>query len=115
MLWQGGSASRDRFIFTGLIALPILAVYRKHHGTRMAVLHVRRHGRGAGAHVTEARVSWNYTTWLNIIFPVLATALTVRFARTGGAPGPGGTGHARGSHAEGRRPGFRPPRDAHQA
>jgi len=29
-------------------------------------------------------VSWDYTTWLNIIFLLLAAALIVRFVRTGG-------------------------------
>jgi uncharacterized membrane protein YraQ (UPF0718 family) len=29
-------------------------------------------------------VSWNYTSWLNIVFLVLAAALLVRFLATGG-------------------------------
>jgi uncharacterized membrane protein YraQ (UPF0718 family) len=29
-------------------------------------------------------ISWNYTTWLNIVFLVLAAVLLVRFFRTGG-------------------------------
>jgi hypothetical protein len=29
-------------------------------------------------------VSWDYTTWLNIVFLILAAALIVRFTRTGG-------------------------------
>ena len=29
-------------------------------------------------------VTWNYTTWLNIVFLVLAAVLVVRFVRTGG-------------------------------
>jgi hypothetical protein len=29
-------------------------------------------------------VSWDYTTWLNIVFLVLAAALITRFVRTGG-------------------------------
>jgi hypothetical protein len=29
-------------------------------------------------------VSWDYTTWLNIIFLILAAALIIRFVRTGG-------------------------------
>jgi uncharacterized protein len=29
-------------------------------------------------------VSWNYTTWLNIAFLLLAALLLYRFARTGG-------------------------------
>jgi len=30
--------------------------------------------------------SWDYTTWLNIAFLILAAVLVVRFARTGGLP-----------------------------
>ena len=29
-------------------------------------------------------MSWDYTTWLNIVFLILAAALIVRFVRTGG-------------------------------
>jgi uncharacterized protein len=29
-------------------------------------------------------VSWDYTTWLNIVFLILAAALIIRFTRTGG-------------------------------
>jgi uncharacterized protein len=29
-------------------------------------------------------ISWNYTTWLNIAFLILATMLVTRFVRTGG-------------------------------
>ncbi len=29
-------------------------------------------------------MSWNYTTWLNIVFLLLAAALIVRFVRSGG-------------------------------
>jgi hypothetical protein len=34
--------------------------------------------------VMEAGVIWNYTTWLNIAFLILATTLVIRFVRTGG-------------------------------
>lgn len=36
------------------------------------------------ASVTEAHLSWNHTTWLNIVFLALAAALVTRFVRTGG-------------------------------
>lgn len=36
------------------------------------------------ARVVEASLSWNYTTWLNIVFLVLAAVLVWRFLRTGG-------------------------------
>ena len=38
------------------------------------------------AKVMEASVTWNYTTYLNIVFLVLAAALVWRFVRTGGLP-----------------------------
>jgi uncharacterized protein len=31
-------------------------------------------------------VAWDYTTWLNIAFGLLAVALLVRFFRSGGLP-----------------------------
>ena len=36
------------------------------------------------AHVVEASITWNYTTWLNIAFLALAAVLVWRFFRTGG-------------------------------
>jgi hypothetical protein len=38
----------------------------------------------AQAKIPDQGVSWNYTTWLNIVFLLLAAALLVRFVRTGG-------------------------------
>jgi uncharacterized protein len=38
----------------------------------------------AQAKIPDQGVSWDYTTWLNIVFLVLAAALIVRFVRTGG-------------------------------
>jgi hypothetical protein len=38
------------------------------------------------AKVVEASVTWNYTTFLNIIFLALAAVLVGRFVRTGGLP-----------------------------
>ena len=34
--------------------------------------------------VVEASVTWNYTTWLNIVFLVLGGLLVWRFLKTGG-------------------------------
>jgi hypothetical protein len=36
------------------------------------------------AQVVEASITWNYTTWLNIVFLVLAALLLWRFLKTGG-------------------------------
>jgi uncharacterized membrane protein YraQ (UPF0718 family) len=38
----------------------------------------------AAAILPSQGITWDYTTWLNIAFLVLAAALVVRFARTGG-------------------------------
>jgi uncharacterized membrane protein YraQ (UPF0718 family) len=40
----------------------------------------------ASATIPDQGVSWDYTTWLNIAFGLLAAILLVRFARTGGLP-----------------------------
>jgi hypothetical protein len=52
------------------------------------------------AKVVESSVSWNYTTWLNIVFLVLALALVWRFVRTGGVPMLRMMGGAPDSHPE---------------
>jgi hypothetical protein len=36
------------------------------------------------ARVIEASITWNYTTWLNLAFLVLAVLLVGRFLKTGG-------------------------------
>jgi uncharacterized membrane protein YraQ (UPF0718 family) len=36
------------------------------------------------ARILEASVSWNYTTWLNLLFLVVAALLLWRFFKTGG-------------------------------
>jgi hypothetical protein len=36
------------------------------------------------ARVVEASITWNYTTWLNLAFLVLAGLLVGRFLKTGG-------------------------------
>ena len=52
------------------------------------------------ARVVEASVTWNYTTWLNIAFLILAGLLAWRFLKTGGPAmlrmmnRPPATGHA---------------------
>ncbi len=38
----------------------------------------------ASAQMPEAGITWDYTTWLNIAFLILAALLTSRFLRTGG-------------------------------
>src|SRR5215471_2834449 len=108
VLWKGGISFGGvvAFIFADLIIAPILNIYRKYYGARMAffllgtffiamaaagyVIELVFGGLGlvpdrASAKIPSGGVSWNYTTWLNIVFLILAAALVIRFARTGGA------------------------------
>jgi uncharacterized protein len=107
VLWNNGISFGGviAFIFADLIVLPILDIYRKYYGLRMtgfilatfyaamavAALIVEVVFGALGlipeerkAQVVEASVTWNYTTWLNIAFLVLAALLVWRFLRTGG-------------------------------
>ncbi len=108
VLWNGGISFGGvvSFIFADLLILPILNIYRKYYGVRMTLVllgtfYAAMVGAGyvvellfgvtglipAERSVTVMRdgVSWNYTTWLNIVFLVLAGVLVTRFLRTGGA------------------------------
>jgi len=107
VLWNGGISFGGvlAFIFGDLIVLPILNIYRKYYGWRMtgflfasfyasmvaAGLAVEFLFEGIGiertarnAKVIEASVTWNYTTWLNIVSLVPAVALVWRYFRRGG-------------------------------
>jgi len=109
VLWKGGISFGGvvAFIFADLIIAPILNIYRKYYGVRMAAFllgtffaamvaagyAVELVFGGLGlipspdsATIPDEGVSWNYTTWLNIVFLILAVVLVVRFARTGGLP-----------------------------
>jgi uncharacterized protein len=106
-LWNGGISFGGvvSFIFADLIVLPILDIYRKYYGGRMAwyLLVTSYAGMAAAgfiveelfqalglvpatrhALVAEARISLNYTSILNIIFLALAALLVGRFLTTGG-------------------------------
>ncbi len=107
VLWNGGISFGGVvvFIFADLIVFPILRIYKKYYGLKMAafifgmfyiamalagylvegifaVLHLTPTIRNAK--VLEASVTFNYTTVLNIVFLVIAGALVWRFLRTGG-------------------------------
>ena len=107
VLWNGGISFGGviAFIFADLIVLPILNIYRKYYGLKMAgFLFATFYAAMAGAalivelifgalglvpaqrnaRVVEASITWNYTTWLNIAFLVLAALLVWRFLKTGG-------------------------------
>jgi uncharacterized membrane protein YraQ (UPF0718 family) len=109
ILWNGGISFGGvlAFVFADLIVLPILDIYRKYYGWRMAAfllgsfyatmvaagLVVEFLFQGLGltrdernAKVVEASVHWNYTTVLNLVFLAVAAALLWRFVRTGGLP-----------------------------
>jgi uncharacterized protein len=109
VLWKGGISfgGVTAFIFADLIIAPILNIYRKYYGARMAgfllatfftamagagyLVELLFGGLGlipsrASAKIPDQGISWDYTTWLNIIFLVIAAALVTRFVRTGGLP-----------------------------
>ncbi len=109
VLWNGGISFGGviAFIFADLIIIPILIIYRKYYGTRMMltllgifyatmvaagyIVEFLFGGLGLipatrAARVTQAGVTWNYTTVLNIVFLVVAAALLIRFFRSGGGP-----------------------------
>jgi uncharacterized membrane protein YraQ (UPF0718 family) len=107
VLWNGGISFGGvlAFIFGDLIVLPILNIYRKYYGWRMtgflfasfyvtmvaAGLAVEFLFEGIGierkarnAKVIDATVTWNYSTYLNIVFLTLAAVLLWRYFRRGG-------------------------------
>ncbi len=109
VLWNGGISFGGvvAFIFADLLILPILNIYRKYYGTAMMLtllgtFYAAMVAAGylveiifgttglipsqRNATVMEAGISWNYTTWLNIVFLALAALLVARFVITGGIP-----------------------------
>ncbi len=108
VLWNGGISFGGvvSFIFADLIIIPIIVIYAKYYGRRVAIfltttfyatmvaagyvielvftpLHLVPAG-ARHASVGDTGISWNYTTWLNIVFLLLAAALVWRFLTTGG-------------------------------
>jgi len=106
-LWNGGISFGGviAFIFADLIIIPILDIYRRYYGMRMAwFLAVTSYVAMAAAALVvelifgalglvptarsaralETAITWNYTTMLNIVFLALAALLLIRFFRTGG-------------------------------
>jgi hypothetical protein len=107
VLWNGGISFGGvlAFIFADLIILPILDIYRKYYGWRMAgfllaTFYATMVAAGLivellfdrlglipterNARVTEATVTLNYTTVLNVVFLTLAAVLVWRYFRRGG-------------------------------
>jgi len=107
VLWAGGISFGGvvSFIFADLLIIPILVIYGRYYGRRMAwfifgtfyasmvaagyviefafqplgLVPTTRH-----ANIGQTAPTWNYTTWLNIIFLFLTAALLWRFFTTGG-------------------------------
>jgi uncharacterized membrane protein YraQ (UPF0718 family) len=107
VLWNGGISFGGvvAFIFADLLILPILNIYRKYYGVRTTLVILGTFyasmvaagylvellfgatgliPQGRTAKVMAEGITWNYTTWLNIAFLVIAAVLLVRFFRTGG-------------------------------
>jgi uncharacterized membrane protein YraQ (UPF0718 family) len=107
VLWNGGISFGGviAFLFADLIILPVLNIYRKYYGLKMAALlfvvfyaamslaalavdgifaalhWIPEHGR---ALVMNEGIRWNYTSVLNVIFLAITALTLVRFLRTGG-------------------------------
>jgi uncharacterized protein len=107
VLWNGGISFGGvlTFIFADLIILPILDIYRRYYGWRMAgflfaTFYVTMAAAGLivellfealgieqperSAKVLDAGIGWDYTTFLNIVFLALASVLVWRYFRYGG-------------------------------
>jgi uncharacterized protein len=107
VLWNGGISFGGvlAFIFADLLILPIIDIYRRYYGWRMAAfivvtfyasmvaagLAVEFLFQGLGltpternAKVVTARVAWNYSTYLNAVFLAVAAVLIWRYFRRGG-------------------------------
>jgi uncharacterized membrane protein YraQ (UPF0718 family) len=107
VLWNGGISFGGviSFLFADLLILPILNIYRKYYGLRVAaLLAVIFYIAMAGAafaveaifsvlhlvpahthlNVMQESIHWNYTSVLNVVFLAVSAALMFRFLRTGG-------------------------------
>jgi uncharacterized membrane protein YraQ (UPF0718 family) len=107
VLWNGGISFGGviAFIYADLIILPIIDIYRKYYGWKVAafivgIFYIAMAGAALvieflfnllglipqqrNFQIVETSVTFNYTTVLNIIFLAIAAFLIVRFFRTGG-------------------------------
>jgi len=107
VLWNGGISFGGviSFIFADLIILPVLNIYRKYYGLKVAAilfaafyaamalaalavellfnaLHLIPTDRNIM--VMQESIHWNYTSILNILFLLVSAILLVRFLKTGG-------------------------------
>jgi uncharacterized membrane protein YraQ (UPF0718 family) len=107
VLWNGGISFGGviSFLFADLLILPILNIYRKYYGLKVAsILVVTFYLAMAGAAllvealfsalhlipahhqlaIMNAAITWNYTSVLDLVFLALSALLLLRFLRTGG-------------------------------
>ncbi len=107
VLWNGGISFGGviAFIYADLIVLPIIDIYRKYYGWKVAGLIVAVFyvamalaalliellfdllgliPSQRSAQIVETSISLNYTTVLNVIFLAIAFLLAIRFLKTGG-------------------------------
>ena len=107
VLWNGGISFGGviAFVFADLLILPILNIYRRYYGWKVAgfifvtfyaamvaagiVVEFLFEGigierRARNAKVEMAHVSLNYTTYLNVVFLLIGAALVWRYFRRGG-------------------------------
>jgi uncharacterized membrane protein YraQ (UPF0718 family) len=107
VLWNGGASFGGviAFIFADLIVLPILDIYRRYYGLKVAALlgilfYAAIVGAGyviellfgtlglvptsRNAQIMTEAITWNYTTWLNLVAIAASALLFWRFVRTGG-------------------------------
>ena len=107
VLWNGGISFGGviAFLFADLLIFPILNIYRKYYGLKVAAilagtfyiamaaaalavegifgaLHLIPHH--TQLMVMEEAIRWNYTSMLNVIFIAVSGLLLVRFLKTGG-------------------------------
>jgi hypothetical protein len=107
VLWNGGISFGGviAFLFADLIILPILDIYRRYYGLKVAgILFVTFYAAMSLAalavegifgalhliptertvQIMQESVRWNYTSVLNIVFVLASAALLIRFLKTGG-------------------------------
>jgi uncharacterized membrane protein YraQ (UPF0718 family) len=107
VLWNGGISFGGviAFIYADLIVLPIIDIYRKYYGWKVAGLVVAVFyvamalaalliellfdllgliPSQRSAQIVETSISLNYTAVLNVIFLAIALLLVIRFLKTGG-------------------------------
>lgn len=107
VLWNSGISFGGviAFIFADLIVIPVIDIYRRYYTGRIAwfltwTMYVAMSAAGLAvellfkavgwvptarhAIITEAHISWNYTTVLNLVFLAVVVLLVWRAATTGG-------------------------------